>query len=88
MWGSEWNNGAVIIYRGVYRTRSVDQAVIFREDWQRFTKLIVVFQISFRDIESISNNELRGSKLQLKYKTMPFLLVQIKERNICPVGVA
>ena len=78
----------MIIYRGVYRTRSVDQAVIFREDWQRFTKLIVVFQISFRDIESISNNELRGSKLQLKYKTMPFLLVQIKERNICPVGVA
>ena len=78
----------MIIYRGVYRTRSVDQAVIFREDWQRFTKLIVVFQISFRDIESISNNELRGSKLQLKYKTMPFLLVQIKERNIRPISVA
>ena len=72
----------------VYSTRYVDQAVIIRKDWQRFTKLIVVFQISFRDIESISNNELRGSKLQLKYKTMPFLLVQIKEINICPVGVA
>ena len=48
----------------------------------------MVFEISFRDIGKIANNELRGSKLQLKYKTMPFLVVQIKERNICPVGVA
>ena len=76
------------IFHGVYNTRSVDQAVIIRENWQRLAKLIVVFEIYSRDIEKIANNELRGSKKQLKYKTMPFLLVQIKERNICPVGVA
>ena len=45
---------AVFIYHGVYSARFVDQAVIIREDWQPFTKLIVVFQISFRD--DLKNN--------------------------------
>ena len=45
---------AVFIYHGVYSARFVDQAVIIREDWQRLTKLIMVFQISFRD--DLKNN--------------------------------
>ena len=45
---------AVFIYHGVYNAGFVDQAVIIRENCQRLTKLIVVFQISFRD--DLKNN--------------------------------